>query len=359
MVNKAIKINYNFILILLVVIFKYLKVQNILNGLSNTILLIFICMVIISVIRKRFISNVDINKLVLAMILAVIQFLFLHDIDILIMILIAITFSKTSNAIYKISKYFCISIIAIFLVTIVLNKLGILDSYMMIRRNSDGIVRMRDSFGFSHPNCLYLYYFLTILSIYYIAKNKKVFSIITLISSIVMYNVTLSRTGFICTIFFLILIWFYPKKIKINKYLFLGGTILTLLIAILYGKETNNTINQLLSNRPIFYYYYIDNELIFNLIGNNIVSKVPLDNMYLGIIITSGWIIYLFYLVLYVYTGEKIEEDRKLTNIYIITMIYGCFETHSLNIGINFLMLIISYMFFIKTNNVKEKSKNE
>lgn len=359
-ISKKLKINYKFILIFLIVIFKYLKMQKIISNANINIILggiVFIATVVL--IKKRKIKNFNQTWLVVTVGFALVQLAILQDVDLLLLLLVALIFSEDKDAINKIIKYFFISMLIVFLTTIIMNKMGIL-KYKTISRLINGNLRIqRNSLGFSHPNEAYVYFFFIMLAVYYFIKSKVKYSIIMIGLSYLMYKETLSRTGLICSIVFVILIWVYGKKSKINKFAFFMGTITTFILAIKFS-NSYDVVNELLSHRPYLYHYYISNSKnMLNIIGNVLEKGVTLDNAYLNIIFGSGWFFYIFYFIFYYISGEIIEKDRKLTKIFIIMAIYGCIETHAMNIGVNFLMFIQMYIVITKNNILKECKNNE
>lgn len=342
-----IRFNFNFIIIFLITIFKYLKMQNIVsNSISNFIILITLLISAFFLFFKRKkIRNINKNFFIILLIVSVLQLVFCWDIDIFLLVLIGILFIEDKDYKNNIIKYYIISLSLIFITTIILYMNGTLSS-AYLSRTLEGKIVQRNSLGFVHPNETFFYFFMILLGLYYKCKKKKMFWIIALPTSYILYKITLCRTGFICILLFLIIDLFYPKKLKLNKYMFFIGTIVTIVLGLL-GSNVNNTINDIFNYRPYFYNYAINSKLIFNLIGNNMplialnrVGFGTVDNAYFSIILSSGIIFYLFYLYTYYKSGSYLEKDRKLTKIFIILLIYGCSETHILNIGLNFLLII-------------------
>ncbi len=358
--DKLLKINYRFLIIFLIVIFKYLKMQMYLsNSIINGIFAIIIGVICIIIVRRKVLKNFNKNWLIIGSLIALIQIVFLHEVDILLLICIAIIFSEDKNGIKNIIKYFLISLLIVFFSTILLYQLGYLQYDTISRLTESGARIQRNSCGFRHPNEMYVYFFFIVLALYYVMKNKKLYTIILIISSYIIYNVTLSRTGLICSIILIILIWFYNNKIKLNKYVFLIGTLITFFMAFSFDNG-NSELNELLSGRPSIYNFYINNgDYIYNIVGNNLLKGITLDNAFLNIILGSGWIFYIFYFILFYISGKFIENDRKLTIIFIVTVIYGCVETHVLNIGLNFMLLIQMYTVLTRNNELKGWKKNE
>lgn len=58
--------------------------------------------------------------------------------------------------------------------------------------------------------------------------------------------------------------------------------------------------------------------------------------------------IYILYFTIYWKSGKKLESDRKLSKICLILMIYGLFENHVMNIGVNYLLIIQTCYFLRK-----------
>lgn len=360
---KRIRFNFNFLIIFFLVVFKYLKMQYIIQDtIVNMILVAIIALLLITLIAKKKIKNFNKNWLIFGIIVAAIQIVFMRDIDILMMIVVALVFLDDDNAINNIVKYFTISLIVVTLITIILNRLGYLN-YRTISRLVDGEIVQRNALGFRHPNEMYLYFFFIMIGIYYCIKNKLLYTIIMVVLSYIMYSITFSRTGFLCSIIFIILIWIYNNKLKLNKYMYCVGTAVTLILALCFG-DINSEINSILSSRPYIYSYYIKNGALFNIIGSVAISDVTLDNMYLNIIVESGMILYIFYFIFYYSSGKLLQLDNKLSNIFIITLIYGCFETHTINVGVNCLLILQMYILlsnknkFKESDNIDEKNKN-
>lgn len=354
-----IKFNLRFIIVFLLVIFKYLKMQNFIsNTISNCILLATLFIVLIWLGSRGKIKNINTNYFLILALIAVVQIVLLRDVDILILLMLGILFTEDKNYTRNIIKYFLISLVIVFITTIVLYQCGILES-AYLSRIIDGIRIQRNSLGFAHPNETYCYFFMILLGFYYFSKNKKLFWFLALIVAYVLYKITLCRTGFLCIFVFLAIDVLYHSKIKINKYFFALGTVLTLLLGV-FGANMNSPLNEALSYRPYYAHATMESGLIFNVLGNNL-SKIQtntnfnnIDNVYLHIILSSGLVFYVYYFWMYWKSGEKLEVDRRLTKIFIMTLIYGCCESHLINPGLNFVLAIQ-----VCTLLIKEKPQEE
>ena len=354
-----IRINFRFIIVFLLVIFKYLKMQNFIsNTISNCILLTTLFITLIWLGSKGKIKNINTNYFLVLAMMAVVQIVLLKDVDILILLMIGIVFTEDKDYVKHIIKYFLISLLVVFVSTIVLYQCGILES-AYLSRMIDGVRIQRNSLGFEHPNETYCYFFIILLGIYYFCKNKKVFWLCALIVAYILYKITLCRTGLLCIFAFLLIDILYSSQLKINKYFFMVATVVTLILGI-FGADMKNPLNEALSYRPYYVHITMERGLIFNILGNNL-SKLQtntnfnnIDNVYLYIVLSSGLIFYIYYFWVYWKSGEKLEIDRKLTKIFIMTLIYGCCESHLINPGLNFMLAIQICTLLIKSNPQEE-----
>lgn len=358
------KMDFKFLIVLIITIVKFLKMQNYLsNTITNAIIVFALIIIIIELLGRNKITNMKKGSIFILSFLSVLQMILLKDIDFFFITLLVIVFSNEKKAITKIIKYFMISLTIIFCVTLLLYFTGHLESAYLSRILEDGTRIQRNSLGFVHPNETYIYYFFIILCIYYLTqKHRIVFYIFTIITSIILYKVTLCRTGIICIAIFLLLTLIEKKEKKYIRYLFLLGTIGSFAIAYL-GGDINSQLNQILSYRPFIANYHLTNGNFLNIIGNNLVNNSNIysimDNAYLSIILTSGVLIYFIYLYVYQKSGKLICKNKKLSTIFIIILLYGFFETHILNVGLNFLLVIQVYLISTVKNDFTEGEKNE
>ena len=128
-------------------------------------------------------------------------------------------------------------------------------------------------------------------------------------------------------------------KIKpIIPHLFLIFTIFSVLLAVFFGSTVHNVVNELLSNRPYFSNYYLENHLYFNLFGHDVVGIYVLDNFYLSLLVKTGIISYLVYFYLFYKGGKVVAHDYRLVLIIIFTLMYGILEC---NLYGNFIYIIL------------------
>lgn len=354
--KRSIRFDFRFLVILLVVLFKYIKLeQTISDKYTYVILFTLIGIVFLYLLRNK-IKKVKINFFICILFMSMYVFVIYKDINILFSLIVAMLFLTDNKPVYAIIKYYLISLMIIFLMTNIGGYLGILET-AKLSRVVDNVYIQRKGLGFTHPNIAFLYYFYIILGYYYINKNIKLFFSVTIISLIVMYKITLCRTGLVCMLIFLLSILCLRKSkyIKINRYIFSILLFLTIILAYSFG-DYNNPLNILSSNRLYLWNHYISNGSIFNIFGNKLDSYYIIDNMYLHIILSYGVIILFCYSVIYYISGKKIEKNIKLSIIFNVVLIYGIFESHTFNSGINFI-LTIQILYIISKNNALNEVK--
>ena len=219
--------------------------------------------------------------------------------------------------------------------------LGITDiiSSTIAYRNIDGNLDVRRSLGFFNANAVFIYYLPIVLSGYYLFSNVKIFNILVLITATILYFFARSRAGYIVVCLFILLSLFKNNKIipKLSKNMFGIMTIISILIAILYGQNSTNTINELLSGRPYFSYYYLENNLVFTFFGNNMINSMILDNFYLRLLVNYGIIGYLVYFYIYRKGSSLLQMDYKLMLCSVIFLIYAFCESSNPS---NFVLII-------------------
>lgn len=345
------RFDFRFLVVLFVVLFKYIKLEQTINDIYTYVLLfILLAMTFIYLVVNN-INKVNIKWFSYILFMSLYLGVLYRDVNILLPFIVSLLFLTDNNPVYKIVKYYLISLSIAFFGTVLCGYLGILES-AKLSRVVGNIYIQRNSLGFSHPNTAFLYFFYIILGYYYISKNTKLFFIVTIISSFIVYKMTLCRTGFICIIIFLlsVLILSKLKKMRIIRYLFPILFIFTLILAYKFG-DYNSFLNQLSSNRLYLWKYYISNHLVFNISGNKLVPSYIIDNLYLNIILSFGIVGLILYVIMYYFSGRNVEKNIKLSIIFNIVLIYGIFETHTINSGINFL-ITIQILYLISMNNV-------
>ena len=267
-------------IVFIAILFKYLSIWNFFDGISKYIIIIFTCIIsIIVVLRKSFNKN-ELIKIVLLFCCSAIVTFISNEIDFMISLLIALLFCKKEGGDFKLVKYFTISSVSCYIITLVFGTLGIVKSSNAVRLINGNIIT-RNSLGFEHVNAVFKNLLPIALGIVILVSNKKhkekvIIMTIILLISYFLYIFTNCRTGFLM----IAVLWIYIllenrlksiSKTTKTKYFFLIFTIITFFISFIFGKNENNIMNLLLSNRPYIWLYDIKMFPI-NIIGYDLID---------------------------------------------------------------------------------------
>lgn len=251
-----------------------------------------------------------------------------------------------------------------FITVIILGTIGIFDNIMitMDRLTAEGVIHVtRYSLGYYHPNVTYMNFFI-IVTLYFLYKNnniKNYMYIAILALSIILYQITLSRTGFIC----LLIILFLSITLKYNiinrfkcisflRYLpfILGCGII--LLSLLY--DGNNQVfiilDKLFSGR-LYYNNLFLTQMPISILGVDMSilenADLFLDCGYVLLFLSHG--IFVFALFMY-YTYKILKGINYRTDIlfYIIVsvLIYCITEYFLTNILINYTLIYYNKFIF-------------
>lgn len=244
--------------------------------------------------------------------------------------------------------YFLLINIFFYLLTILLDNLGIIQGDFFYRRTEAGIVE-RNDLGFGHPNTAMMALLPIFFSMYYLWYDRNKFKIlgVILIFSQVIYKLTNSRTGYIVVIIFLVLIIMKDKYLHRLKYFIYGEVFFLLYFSIVLSTKLKTTVfNKILSGRFWLFDYYLNNQRI-TLFGNREIEKLykilPLDNTYIRILFEHGIIglIVSICLILYVFRLLYKYRDYKAIRIFIVILIFGIMEGQAFYYYFNIIYLII------------------
>lgn len=371
-----------------------------LNKLNNMIFLI----AYIFITMAYMYTNVDIispyvdifNKigLILLTILFVIQF---RKYNIKTLFIMVIVFITLIISIYKTKSYYICQLLLILLVSknidinqfikniffiqlfmfctvILFHMMGMTTD--VIKYREDGSIR--NSLGFSHPNRLGNYIFIMILEYIYIKKVKlKLYNYLIIGLVLITTNYfSDSRATLYSMIVTLIIIYIYNivgKKILTNKFSkiiiinsFLILSILSFSLCYFYrnGNEMAEKINEALSNRILLMNRELENRTIkpygyeLNSIEN---ERIVIDNAYGNIVIMYGWVINIFFLVLFTINFIELYKRENYSMIIVLFgyLIYSMFETHIFKVPFNpFLITFSQVIYQFEKNNQYLKGGN-
>ena len=328
------------IVIFICVLLKYLieyKVNTYILYSAVLIILFFQFLRILEALKGRKV----ITKTFVFFILSTISVIVYKDVNLLITFILALTLINCD--IKEFLKKFMISSSIMYIVTITLYFLGILNDNYLIRITSDGYI-IRHSLGFTHPNSVFMFYIPIVLCAYLLDDKKKRFYVIFSFVSLILYKLSLSRTGIYCIVILFVLDFFkdkinYKKIISWLPLLFFGASYF---LATKYGVTKNNEINILLSNRPYLWNIIIENANMFTIFGSNVLNEVYLDNFYLALVYRCGlYSALLYYFILII--GIKNINNNKVYVSILIFMIYGLAESNTLIGSINFTLAFLLY----------------
>ena len=340
--ESLIKLN-RVIIMFVAVCFRYVSLFYSSTILNYILLVLLFALTIFNIFTIKF-KDKKFRKMFILLILSAFIFL-LNNEDSLFIYLIA-TLAFLDKDINVTIKYFLTFAILSFVVTLIAGQLGIVET-VTSGRFIDNETVYRNSLGFGSVNTPFIYFMGIVFGLYYFFRKKpwKLFLIyiITTIIAVWMFNETDCRTGMYIYVLFIFISLIYNEKINkkikpIIPHLFLIFTIFSVLLAVFFGSTVHNAVNELLSNRPYFSNYYLENHLYFNLFGHDVVGKYVLDNFYLSLLVKTGIISYLVYFYLFYKGGKVVSHDYRLVLIIIFTLMYGILEC---NLYGNFIYIIL------------------
>ena len=338
---KALLNQLEIFIIFLAILFKYL-----LNaGISQNYLYILIAIMMFLTLMSLYYKKMTKNQLLKCSIFLIISAYFVvvnKDVNFLISFLLALVcFEKDER---QFIKTFLLSSIILYLVTIILGCTNVLESHNLYRTTDDGI-KIRYSLGFVHPNSVFLFFLPIAFAGYYLYGERLLYKIILLVSSVILFILSDCRTGFAIIILLLVLDALIKERgaLKIKNvlpYLFIIFTIVSVFIAVKCGDDLDNVITNALSDRPYYWKKYIDNGLMFTLVGNQEIKQYFIDNFYILLLVGYGVIGYLIYMYSYYKSLKIMKPDKRITLITLLFIIYGLFESNVIIGSIQFVFAL-------------------
>ncbi len=337
---RKVSLDIKTIIIFICVLLKYLIEYKINTYILYSVVLIILFFQFLRIIKSLKNKN-EVAKAFFFFILSTISVIVYKDVNLLITYILALVLIGCD--VKQFIKKFMISSSIMYVITIILYFLGILNDNYLIRITSTGYI-VRHSLGFTHPNSIFMFYIPIVLCAYLLETNRKKFYFIFILLSLLLYNLSLSRTGIYCIVILFILD-ILKEKInykKIISWLPLIFFVLSYFIATRFGVSKTDSINVLLSNRPYLWNSIIENASMFTLFGSNVLSEVYLDNFYLAMVYRCGIYSALLYYAILAF-GIKNINDSKIFVSILIFMIYGLAESNTLIGSINFTLAILLY----------------
>ena len=248
----------------------------------------------------------------------------------------------------RVFYYLCVSVF-FYLLTILIDNLGILQEREVMTRNIGEQLLIRDDLGFGHPNTTMMTLLPIIFLVYYVwyEKNKIKVTVGILIISQIIYKLTNSRTGYLLTIIFVFSFLIKDRYLDRLKYFAYSSIFFLLYFSFgLPSKLKYSFYDKLVSGRFRLFDYYLTHYEI-TLFGNKKITEMygffPLDNTYVRILFEQGIVglIVAILLVIYIFRLLYRNKDYKAIRIFVVTLIFGVMEGQAFNYYFNVIYLII------------------
>lgn len=348
MKNKMI----DFIIVFLVVMYKYIMYfPFVTNSMLYALILVILLLSFVSIFNSKFRKN-DFLKIVFLLVLSLLAIFNTQSVNMIFPLILAMIFYKKD--LKDLAKYFFISLVIGFLLTVLLNFVGILPSHNI---NRYGIPRY--SLGFIHPGFVFLYFIFICLSAYVAFDNEKKVALWTLPFALILYKLSLSRTGLFSYFIFLAGIFFKRMKDKKTfkfavRHMFPILTVVTILATILNDYSNFELLDSFFSGRLTNYMVYIENGLLTNPIGMDIIRNYTIDNYYLYFFLDYGYIGYFIWLIFNYFSMKKMNVNSKYMFAMFIVFVYGICDSNVVVTSINF-MLTIQFIYLIRSDKKNEQ----
>ncbi len=243
-----------------------------------------------------------------------------------------------------------------FTITISLAILGIISKGEMVMWRN-GVMDVRTSLGYSHPNILHLSLFIIIalyIMCYYDKIKLKNYALLLLIN-VLFYGFSVSRTGFAVTSFLIIISYLSTlqrKKLNIiikksPKYLFLFLLFMSIITGIFYSSSSIiQNLNVILNGRIAYSSFYLNNYDL-SLFGSTLKKGAILDNSYILFVVQYGILGLLYIMGMYVNLYKNIEKNKNISvsMVLLSIFVYIFTESFAINIFMNFLLLYVTMPF--------------
>lgn len=230
--------------------------------------------------------------------------------------------------------------------------------------------KVRNSFGFFHPNTFAMYSIMALIDYIYLKRNNINFinAIITLGLSILVLYFTDSRSSFgLFIIAYLGIIYSskFNKSNRKNKFvefivknMYVILLIFTLGISYLYtmGNSMAMKFDQLLTTRVQIQAKYLETYSI-NLFGNQIEFFKTLDNGFLRNILNYGLVLTIIFVIIYIFNIKRsIKDGDKIHIIFLSLMIFSLSESSMFFVAYNIFWI---YYFSIPKEKLSEENNSD
>ncbi len=221
----------------------------------------------------------------------------------------------------------------------------------------------RMALGFTHPNQAMLKYFGFVLAFLVGVNRKNVFrmSAFVLLTTIPLYFVTRSRTVLVATLFTLLLLILFRKKLEVQVPLF-AGTFISLspliffVFSLIAMNFCSNTFLNLLFSGRLGFYKAAVNSYGFTLFGSAIIENgkgLIIDSSYFNTIVSKGVIFFVSYVLLFRFAVKKtILVYRKSI---LLTAFFACAFTETMFFKFDLMFALLLIIFYEPQKDYYEK----
>lgn len=200
----------------------------------------------------------------------------------------------------------------------------------------------RSSLGFQQPNASMLYVVsltLAFVLAYKVTLKQYISALVVIIS---LYTLNQSRTGLILSILLLTVVKF-NIKIPVPRLIMIMIAALSYALMVM---PINLKLDEILSGRLTLYHAY-SNQFGIHPIGNPIVANSMIDNGYIQMLLSKGWIFGLFFFISLLIIAKP--HNRLGTIAFLIYALSAFTETTFLHLDLLFPVLLI--LIPTQTNN--------
>ncbi len=234
----------------------------------------------------------------------------------------------------------------------------------------------RYNLGFGSANGAFIFFFPILTSALYLINDKRNLLITyPLLMGVILliYYFTKSRTGFITSILLFVIMPLQANvrffNLKVLKLILRNIVLVFIIISVLIAVFLSMSIyNELLAYRPGYWLIHLLQGVYhYNLFGypwneyyQGMVTKIPLDNSYISLVLAKG-LIFTFIIYLFYYKGMALLLKFRETKSIIIILsifVFGLFENTFFVVGFNISLFIIYHIIhleYIKGNENDSK----
>jgi len=279
-------------------------------------------------------------------------------ISITLLLLLATMFYYEGDKVNKFALKFYLRLnLCLFLIVVFFYFLtGFNEEYDMTMWRIDEVIE-RSALGFSQPNQAMMLWMSIIISILAFSnkKNAKKLSMFVLVTSLVVYAFTLSRTSTLIIVLICGYIFLFSRTLnepvkKSYRFLLAVFPIICLIISFILVLTPYNVIfNELLSGRLALYQSFY-NEFGLTLLGSSELEDAMFDNAYLQALLAKGIMFTCLLMFTFFLLIIRLRHLEKLDAILILAyFICGMAET----MFFKFEILILILMLMFRNNNKK------